>query len=195
MLRNLRKNKGYSFINIFGLAMGMACCILILLYVSDELSYENFHVNKDRLYKIHTYSSIGSTTRHYSTTPPILATEMAESIPEIELAVRVFDNFNLMGRYQDNSIEIDEVYWVDDTIFKMFTYEFLMGDPEAALENPDSLVITQETATRIFGEENPLGKVISLPGDRELQITGILKDVPKNSQFRFNGILPSCRRR
>lgn len=190
-LRNLNKHKGYSFINISGLTIGMACCILILLYVADELSYDNYHEKGNRIYRVGAISSIGTTTRHYATVPPALAPELAESIPEVEAAVRIFDSFALEGRLEDQHIRIPEVFFIDPTFFDIFTYEIIAGDRDKIFANPDSLVITQETAQRLFGETNPVGRAITLPPDRSIQITGVIKNVPKNSHFLFNGIIPT----
>jgi len=189
-IRNMKRHKGYSFINIFGLAIGMACCILILLYVTDELSYDNYHEKADRIYRINAISSIGVTTRYYATVPPALAKGLADSIPEIEAFVRAMDINSLRGRYKNNSIEIEECFFVDSAFFNIFTHEFVEGSPESALENPDSLVITEETAHRIFGDESPMGKSIDLGRSRVIQVTGVIKNVPSNSHFRFNGLLP-----
>lgn len=189
-IRNMKRHKGYSFINIFGLAIGMACCILILLYVIDELSYDNFHENGDRIYRINAISSIGVTTRLYATVPPALAPELANSIPEIEASVRVMDRPNLRGRYNDNNIDISSCFIVDSSFFNIFSFEFLEGDPKSALENPDSIVITEETAHRIFGDESPLGKTMDLGRSRVVKITGLIKNVPRNSHLRFNAVQP-----
>ena len=192
-LRNLKKNKGYSFINITGLAVGMACCILILMYVSDELSFDKYHEKKDRVYRITTISAIGTTSRYYAHTPPILAPELAKAIPDVEEAARIFSGFNLQARVQDKAVEITDVYFVDPPIFKIFSYPFIKGDPASAMANPNSLVITEEVSQRIFGNENPVGKAIPLPGagNRMLQVTGVIKNIPRNSHFRFNGLIPT----
>jgi putative ABC transport system permease protein len=189
-IRNMKRHKGYSLINIFGLAIGMACCILILLYVTDELSYDNFHEKADRTYRVNAISSIGVTTRYYATVPPALAQGLADSIPEIEAFVRVMDINGLRGRYENNSIEIEECFIVDSAFFNIFTHEFVEGSPESALENPESLVITEEIAHRVFGNESPMGKSIDLGRSRVIQVTGVIKNVPSNSHFRFNGLLP-----
>jgi putative ABC transport system permease protein len=189
-IRNMKRHKGYSFINISGLAIGMACCILILLYVTDELSYDNYHEKADRIYRVNAISSIGVTTRYYATVPPALAQGLADSIPEIEAFVRVMDINSLRGRYKNNSIEIEECFFVDSAFFNIFTHEFVEGSPESALENPDSLVITEEAAHRIFGDESPMGKSLDLGRSRVIQVTGVIKNVPSNSHFRFNGLLP-----
>jgi len=189
-LRNMKQHKGYSFINISGLAIGMACCILILLYVTDELSYDKFHKNRDRIYRINAISSIGVTSRQYATVPPALAPGLADSIPEIEESTRLMEIPNLRGRYNDNSIEIADCFFVDSAFFNIFTYEFVEGVPESVFKNPGSIVITEETAAQIFGDENPMGETIDLGNARLVQITGVIKNVPKNSHIQFNALLP-----
>ncbi len=190
-LRNLRKHKVYSLINISGLAIGMACCILILLFVSDELSYDRFHEKRDRIYRLNAISSIGSTSRHYAHTPPIVATGLTESLPEIESSVRLFAEIELEGRLDEENIRIPEVWFVDPTFFDIFSYKFVSGDAQKAFAEPDSLVIMQETALRLFSDGDALGKVVSLPPDRSLRISGVIQDVPKNSHFQFQGLIPS----
>ena len=188
--RNMKRHKGYSFINIAGLAIGMACCILILLYVADELSYDRFHKNKDRIYRVNAISSIGTTSRRYATVPPALAPGLADSIPEIEAFTRLMETPSLRGRIDDNSIEITDCFFVDSAFFNIFTHEFIAGAPESVFENPDSIVITEETADRLFGDESPMGKIIDLGESRVVQIRGVIKNVPNNSHIHFNGLLP-----
>ena len=188
-VRNMMRQKGYSIINISGLAIGMACCILILLYVADELSYDKFHENSERIFRINTISSIGTTTRHYATVPPVLAAGLAESLPEIEAFTRLMDQ-SIRGRYDGESVEFTDCFFVDPDFFDIFTHEFVAGSSESALANPDSIVITEDTAERVFGDENPMGKIIEFGNERAIQVTGVIKNVPKNSHLRFNGILP-----
>lgn len=189
-LRNIKRHKGYSIINISGLAIGMACCILILMYVTDELSYDKFHEQNDRIFRINAISSIGTTTRHYATVPPALATGLADSIPEIEAFTRLMDQDSIRGDVNGINVEITDCFFVDSDFFNIFTYEFLEGNPETAIENPDSIVITEETALRIFGEGSPMGKTIDLGRDRLVQVSGVLKNIPNNSHIQFNSILP-----
>ena len=121
-LRNMNRHKGYSFINIFGLAIGMACCILILMYVTDELSYDKFHEKSDQIYRINSISSIGTTTRHYATVPPALAKGLAESIPEIEFYTRLMDQDRIRGDVDGVNVEITECFFVDSDFFNIFTF-------------------------------------------------------------------------
>ena len=190
-LRNLKKQSGYSFINIVGLAVGMACCILILLYVTDELSYDGYHRGADRIYRVNAISSIGETSRRYSTTPPALAPALAASVPEVEAAARVFDSFELQGRVGGETVRIPEVFFMDREFLDIFSYEFIAGDRNTALANPDSIVLTRDTARRLFGDADPVGRVIELPPAHQVQVTGVLEEVPANSHLRFNGIIPS----
>jgi len=190
-LRGLLRRRTFSLINITGLAVGMACCLLILLYVADELSYDDFHEKGDRIYRITAISGIGDTSRKYATVPPALATGLAESIPEIEAAVRLFDTIELNGRLEEEPVKIPDVMFVDDGFFDVFTFAMMEGDPATALRDPDSLILTGETARRLFGESSPLGRTVTFGPNRVLSITGVLKDVPRNSHFRFNGLIPS----
>ncbi|MFC2160420.1 ABC transporter permease [Acidobacteriota bacterium] len=189
-IRNIKRHKGYSFINISGLAIGMACCILILMYVTDELSYDKFHEKSDRIYRINAISSIGTTSRQYAFVPPALAPGLAESIPEIEAFTRLLPQESMRGNVNGTSIELTDSFFVDAEFFNIFTYVFVEGNPETVIENPDSLVLTEETAARIFGDENPMGKAIDMGRDRLLQVTGVIKNVPKNSHIQFNAIMP-----
>jgi putative ABC transport system permease protein len=195
VLRNLRKSKGYAFINISGLAIGMTCCILILLYVSDELSYDGYHRDVGRIYRVHTISAIGPTSRQYAHIPPAILPALTGAIPDIEASARIFSGFDVLhARLSGRNVEIPEVPFVDPGIFKIFSYEFLSGDPASAMANPDSLVITRETAERVFGNTNPIGAALVVLGDRNnraLQVTGVIENIPQNSQFRFNGIIPT----
>lgn len=189
-IRNIKRHKAYSFINICGLAIGMACCILILIYVTDELSYDKYHENSERIYRINAISSIGTTTRFYATVPPALAPELANSIPEIEASVRVMERPELRGRYNGKAIAITDHLVVDPAFFTIFSYEFIKGDPKTAFGNPNSIIITEETATRIFRDEDPLGKTINIGRSRAVQVTGVIKNIPQNSHLRFNSVQP-----
>ena len=191
-LRNFYKHKSYSLINILGLAIGSACCILILMYTTDELSFDKTHEKGDRIYRVLSFSTMGTTTRHYATIPPAMAPELVDSIPEVESSVRIYGPYDLRGLNKDREVELSELYWADPTFFKIFSYEFIRGNPETIFNNPNSLVISESLARRIFGNEDPLGKLLSFEQfeSRALQVTGIIRDVPRNSHFRFHAISP-----
>jgi putative ABC transport system permease protein len=191
-IRNLKKHKGFSVINIAGLAIGMACCLLILLYVSDELSFEKHHDNRDKIYRVISHSTIGGTTRRFAISPAALAPAVTESIPEVEVFARVFSFGNARFTFEDRNFDITEFYAVDGDYFKIFSHNFLAGDPATALHEPNSLVVTEDTARMMFEEEDAFGRSISIgQGDQrqDYKITGIVANVPKNSHFRFNILL------
>ena len=190
--RNIIRHKGFSFINISGLAVGMACCILIMMYVTEELSYDNFHEYGARIYRANTISSIGTNTRSYCVVPAVFAEEMATSTPEIESATRVSTMGSVRFRHQNQEHEVSSLDLVDPTFFEIFSYEFVAGDPGSALDKPDSLVITEEIASRIFGERDPLGEILAPAVDNAemnpFQVTGVVKNVPKNSHVQFDAL-------
>lgn len=191
--RNIIRHKGFSFINISGLAVGMACCILIMMYVAEELSYDNFHEKGPRIFRVNTISSVGTNTRSFAVVPSVFSEEVAASTPEIEYATRLM----LLGlsrfRYKDKEHEVSNLALVDPTFFRIFSYEFAAGDPRTALDEPDSLVITEEIASRVFGEKDPLGEILTPAAfntdTSPLQVTGVIRDVPKNSHVKFDALI------
>jgi putative ABC transport system permease protein len=195
--RNLRKQKGFSLINISGLAIGMACCLLILLYVSDELSFDRFHKNGDRIYRILSDSTIGGTTRHFAISPAALAPAAAESIPAIERYSRLFEFGNMRLQHDDDIHEFPTWYAADQDFFSIFTHRFIMGDPKTALGQPYSLVLSESTAKRIFGRTDVLGETLHTPNDNplEVQITGVIEDVPENSHYHFDILISTATER
>ncbi|MFC1476843.1 ABC transporter permease [candidate division KSB1 bacterium] len=189
-LRNIQRHKGYSFINIFGLAIGMASCLLIFMYVADEISYDRYHEKGDRIYRVTTISSIGNSTRHYDTTPPVLAETLGGEIPEIETYTRFNPEDNFMVRYDGNEYDIGRTMLADTSFFNMFTYEFTEGNARTALSSPNTIVITEETAQKIFGSEDALGKTLAFADSFFVRVSGVIKNVPKNSHFTFNAVRP-----
>ena len=189
MLRNLKKYRAFSAINILGLAFGMACCLLILMVVADELSYDRYNLKGDRIFRLNSHSTIGGTTRHFAASPAALAPAIKESIPEVLAFTRVFQLGRAQFVYEGRNIDIPDAYAADEDFFNIFSYEFLAGDPGQALKKPDSLVLTESAAVQIFGTRDALGKIITInPGQRRLDfiVSGVIRDVPKNSHFRFN---------
>jgi putative ABC transport system permease protein len=190
--RNFRRHRGFSFINISGLAIGVACCILIFLYINDELSYDKFHKNADRIYRGISYSTIGGETRVFARMPSALAPGLEEAIPEIEASARLFQFGVLRFMDGEKNFEIPDFYAADQSYFSIFSHEFIAGDSQTALQNPEAIVITEDTAIQIFGNVQVIGQSISIPfgqGNRDLHITGVIKNIPRNSHFRFNVIL------
>jgi putative ABC transport system permease protein len=178
--RNFRNNKIYSFINIMGLAVGMACCILILLWIQDELSYDKFHENYSDIYR--TIPQIQDTK--YSSNPLALAAIFKEQYPEVRQTARFYSQSWLI-KYGD-SIFNENGALVDAEFLKIFTFPLINGTPETVLVGRESIVLTERAAARYFGTQDPIGKSLLINNRTELIVTGILKNVPSNSHLQFD---------
>ncbi|WP_234573169.1 ABC transporter permease [Rhodohalobacter sp. 614A] len=190
-LRNLKKNPGYSFINIFGLALGMGICILILLYVQHELSYDKYHENSDRIVRATRawFNQDGEVSLHlgHAAPPfgPLLEQDFEGTIQEM---VRFFEVSPLL-RYEENSFVEDHFFFTDADVFNMFSWDMIEGDPETALTYPDGIVLTESMAEKYFGEEDPMGKALEAEiggTNLQFQVRGIMEDIPENSHFQFD---------
>lgn len=184
--RNILRHKVYSLINIFGLAIGMALCLLILVYVQDELSYDGFHEKADRICRIaQTEDHNGDLTNVMRIAPG--ATERLKiDFPEaIEKTVRIFPAGEVWTKYEDRLYREDKVYVVDDSFFDIFTFDFISGNPETALKEPNSIVLNRTTTEKYFGKTDALGKMIEvdMPGAPLLKVTAVVEDMPGNSHF------------
>jgi len=192
--RNIKRYKGYSSINIIGLAVGLACCILILLWVQDELSYDRFHVHADNLYRTVTIYQKTEPATHYWPVCAPLAPALKEDYPEIIKATR----FTRLRRgqlikYGDKSLLETQICLTDPDFFEMFTFPLAQGDPSSALSDPNSLIITEQMATKYFGSEDPLGKTLNINNEYDFTVTGIMKNVPHTSHLQFDFLLPFIR--
>jgi putative ABC transport system permease protein len=188
-LRNFHRNKGYSFFNITGLIIGMGCCLFIGLYSQYELSFDKFHLNRDRIYRINLVSNqTGGVT-----TAPALAPAMKNDFPEVENIAQMYDPGNSLIKL-NNSISFGtKLIYASEHIFDVFTFPFINGIPETALEKPYSAVIDEETALKYFKNEDPIGKTLNIStrfGVHDFQITGIMKNFPINSHFDAHIFIP-----
>jgi ABC-type antimicrobial peptide transport system permease subunit len=187
--RNLIRNKGFSFINITGLAIGMAAAILILLWIQNELSYDNFHKNKDRIYEVwNRVPDDGKIYCNNSVSTP-LARILEKDIPEVERAVRTNWGNTILLSVGDKKI-MQSGNIVDTGFLQMFSFPMLKGNPSTALNDMHSVVLTEKTAKSLFGNEDPLGKTIKIDNKDNFTVTGILKDLPNNTRFNFGYLLP-----
>jgi putative ABC transport system permease protein len=191
-LRNIFKHKGYSLINIIGLAVGLACCVLILLYVQDELSYDRYHEKADRIYRVIEEVRLEGVGEESSSMPFPTGETLPLEYPEvIEASIR-FYNFQLptmaleYGTSGEKLFNEPRFFFVDPEVFQVFDFPLRDGDPETALAEPNTIVITESMAYKYFENENPLGKVLRLQGQVELRVTGVLHDIPLNSHFQFD---------
>ena len=188
-LRNIKKQKMYSFINISGLATGMACCIFIVLYIYDELSFDKFHVNSKKIHRIIIDELVEGKWEHHVGTPDLLGPALVREYPEMVSHVRLFNpnwidkwtvSFGGKYYYEDN------LFFTDPQIFEVFSFPLITGNPETALKEPNSMVITQAAALRYFGDDNPVGKILIINDKVEVKITGVARNVPSNTHFNFD---------
>ncbi|MFA9453330.1 MAG: ABC transporter permease, partial [Candidatus Aminicenantaceae bacterium] len=185
-LRNLFKHKGYSFINIVGLAIGMASCLLILLYVRHELSYDAYHENVDQIYRIGMSARWGGRDFDIAVQAAPMAKTMVEEYPEVLDAVRFRDRGAYIVQYGDMSFREQRVVFADPSVFNVFSLPLLKGDPESALASPNTLVISQTIAEKYFRDEDPMGKILRLGNQDDYLVTGVFEDIPENSHFHFD---------
>ena len=182
-LRNLRKNKGFSFLNLMGLSLGMACAVLILLWVFDELQYNKFHKNYKHLYQVMENQSYDGKTYTFSAMPGLFAPAIKQELPEIKYASRSDWGTQALFSLGDKSIYERGLY-VDPDFLKMFSFELKKGDT-TALTDPTSILITEEMAKKFFGNDDPIGKTLKVNNDKLFTIRGIIKNPPLNNSFRF----------
>jgi putative ABC transport system permease protein len=189
--RNLWKNKGYSFLNIFGLAIGIACAGFIFLWVEDELNYDQFNIKKDRLYFIRENQKYDTYTATFGSTPAPMAPVMQAEIPGIANTCRLGgDNSAKLITIGDKSMYASGSY-VDASLFSMFTFPFVQGNAKTAFKELHSMVITQSTAKKFFGDEkNIIGKTVRVDNKQDYVITGVIKNIPKNSTVQFEWVSP-----
>ena len=186
-LRNLRKHKAYSLINVAGLAIGLACFTLIVLFVQDELSYDRYHPDADRLYRIAIEIEASEGATRNAQSPPLWTTALLESYPEVEKAVRFKPpRQTWMVRYQDR--QFSEKTWVfaDSSVFEVFGVNLRRGTPETALTAPFTVVISEAMVEKYFRDEDPIGKTITIDNQYDFAVTGVFEDVPDNTHFHFD---------
>jgi len=196
--RSLMRNKAYSIINVTGLAVGITCCVLISLYVKDELSYDRYHVHADNIYRvIHAYRDIQADEKLPPPSPedfqvwgnaPI-GPALAADFPQIRSLVQFTSPTDYLLEYQDKRLEISNIPFMDSSAFDVFSWKMLAGDPHTALKAPNSIVLTKSVAKKFFGDSNPVGQALKVDNSRTLTVTGVMEDVPSNSQFTFNGLI------
>ena len=186
--RNIRKNKLFSFINILGLSIGIATCFIIMLYVQDELSYDRFNKNADNIARVVFHANINGGKIDESVTMPPVAQTMKKDFPEVQDATRIAGFGTPKIIYNNTVFKDDQFAMVDPNFFSIFTLPMIEGDAKTALSQPDGVVLTQETAEKYFGKEEPIGKIIEVNTDssRVYKVTGVIKNIPVNSHFHFD---------
>ena len=182
-LRQMNRHKGYTAVNVLGLAVGMACAMLVFIYVDFELSYDRYHEKAGRIYRV----AVNNDAR----TPPAMAPALKEDFPEVQSYVRLLPTTGTwVMKHEENIYYENRVYWADNALFDIFDFPLVQGDPRSALEAPLTVVISEDTARKYFGQEDPMGKTINADnGFLMLTVTGVMENTPPNAHLQADMII------
>ncbi len=183
--RIIQRHKGYSFIKISGLSIGMACCILILLFVRFELSFDSFHTNKDRIYRVLSELDLAQGTEIVSITAIPVAPAIKNDLQEVAYVTRITGDYQRLFNFGNKKF-FEDLNYADAEFFDIFTFPLITGDPKTALVEPFTMVISETVADKYFGKTDPVGKTVLLQNSQDYKITGVMKDIPGNSHLRFD---------
>ena len=187
--RNVKRHKVYSFINIFGLTIGITCSVLMLIWIQDELNYDRFHNNAKELHRI-LLDPLKAATTHEAVSPPILARKMKEEIPEVANTTRILPHGRMLFTHEDKTFYEERGLLAEPAFFEMFSFPFILGEPKTALKDLHSLVLTEKVAKKVFGNTNPIEKTITINNRTDYKVTGVIADVPANSHLQFKFVRP-----
>ena len=188
-LRTLRRNKGYGVLNMAGLAVGIACAVLIFLWVEDELTYNHQFKNRDRLYKVMQTMTYSGKTNVFPASPPVLAEEIQSEIPEVANVARLTFPMQAVVSLDDRQT-FETGYYCDPSFFSIFSVQFVNGNVDNAFRDVSSIVLTEKTAAKFFMNENPVGKTLQIDGGDFYTVTAVVKEFPENVSFRFDWLIP-----
>jgi putative ABC transport system permease protein len=189
-LRNLWKNKGFSAINILGLAIGLACFLLIALYVADELSYDRFHEKANRIYRVHSEIKFGGNELNLAVCSDPMGAVLKKDYPQVEEFTRLYKRGSWLFRKGTEFVNENDVIYADSTLFNVFTIPLVAGDSRTALNAPGTMVISESAALKYFGNTDVIGKALETDDKKLHKITAVMKDLPHNSHFKANFIWP-----
>lgn len=187
--RNLLRSKGFSFLNITGLAIGMAAAALIVIWLQSEISMDRFHANAARIYNVYNVDKNDGILNSWNTTPKVMAKTISQDFPEVEMAVRVNWRMSLLFTVGEKKLKAFGNF-VDSGFLQMFSFPLVQGNPKTALGNSYSVVITQGLAKKLFGTDKAMGKNIVIDNAKTFTVSGVLKDLPNNTTFDFEYLLP-----
>src|SRR5471030_1602690 len=184
--RSLTKNKGFTIINVLGLALGLATCLLIVFYVFDELSYDRYNVKADRIYRINNDIKFRGAANSYAVAPAPLADAMKSTLPEVEQVVRMRTRGGFQVKKGNQNIREDMIVYADPSLFDVFTLPIISGNGATALSEPHSVVITERIAKKYFNATNVVGKTLTFNDTALYKVTAVIKNVPSQSHFKFD---------
>lgn len=185
-IRNFRRQKLFSLINIFGLALGMACAILIYSFIQSEVSYDKFFKNPYRIYRARLHAKMGDSEFNMANSPAVLAQTLVDEFPQIKSATRLARLDPIYFSNNDNLIKEENLIYADSNFFKIFSVKMVQGDPATALTKPHSIILTEESSNKYFGTSNSIGKVLITDNGESFQVTGVVEKLPVNTHFNFD---------
>jgi len=189
-LRIIRQHKEYSLINIAGLALGIACCLLILFWVQDELSFDRFNKNADHLYRIVEDLNFEEQTLHIARSPSALAPALLEEIPEVVDSTIYLPAPSMLITHNDKNFYEKGIAFVSPSFLNMFTFPLVKGSQDSSQEDLSSILITEDAAEKYFSREDPINKTLRINNKQDFIVRGVLENVPRNSHLKFDFLLP-----
>lgn len=188
-LRNIRKHSFYSFINIAGLSVGLACVILIALFIQDELSFDKHHEKGDRIVRYWAEIKFGGNEMKIPVGPAPLKDALVADFPEVETSCHMRGRGSYLVKRETDNFKEQDVIWASNEVFDVFTIPIIKGDAKTPLVNPDAIAISESAAEKYFGQEDPIGKILTLDNELEVEVTAVYEDMPKNSHFNFDFLI------
>ncbi len=189
-LRNIRKQKGYTFINIFGFTLGLTCALLILMYVVQEWSYDRFHDKADRIYRITFHGKLGQHEFESAASSSPAAAEFMQEFPQVETATRIDRMGEQVVRFGEYIFNERNLLRADPNFFDVFTFPLIAGEPKRVLTEPNTIVLSQRLAQKYFGDQSPVGEVLVIGKEQTaFRVTGVVKNPPQNSHFEFDALV------
>jgi putative ABC transport system permease protein len=186
-IRYIRKHPGYSILNVLGLTLGISSALFLIIYVSDELSYDRYHKNADRIYRVSSKITETDDQFTWNVAQIPMGPQVVQDYPEVESFVRFINMPRALYKFEDKEYIEENFQYVDSTLFDIFTYKVIKGDVKSATRDPKKIALTETTAARYFGSADPIGKTLTA-GDNTYEVTGVFEDVPSNSHFRFDAV-------
>lgn len=186
-IRNLYKNFGYSSLNILGLTLGITSALFLIIYVADEVSYDRYNKNVDRIYRVSSKINEPDDQFTWIVAQIPFGPQVVQDFPEVQSFTRFISFQRTLFKYEEKEFFEENFYYADSTVFDIFSYKFIKGDPKAALLAPNKIVLTEKVANKYFGKADPIGKAL-IAGDKSYEVTGIIEDIPTNSHFRFDAL-------
>jgi len=186
-IRNIFKDLGYSSLNILGLTLGIASALYLIIYISDEVSYDRYHKNADRIYRVESHIKETDDEFTWIIAQIPFGPQVVQDYPEVEACVRFIPAGRELFKYEDKEFFEEDFVFADTNVFDVFTYEFIQGDPSTALNEPNTIVLTKDVAAKYFGKDDPMGKSL-VNGEDIYKVTGVINNIPYNSHYRFDAL-------